>query len=210
MKKIIIAVLFGVFSAMPSFAQFMSNRASFGFDEMYYGFRIGPSISGITGSAFDFGSPRVGLSVGAVVGFPLSDVTPLFIESGVTYVGKGGNDKENGLDIRSRMDYLELPIVFKYSFEVQENFAIQPMFGGYFSYGIGGETKDYKTHATPVATFSGQFFNRFDAGFKFGVGAQYDLFYAELVYDLGLVNISHETYSTAHNSAFLINFGVNF
>lgn len=211
MKKIVMIAVLSIVSAMSTFAQFSGNRASLEFvDDKYIGFRIGPSFTGIAGDAAEGGTAKVGLSVGVVCGFPLSDTTPLFLESGLFYQGKGENYDEGGADLRCRMDYLEIPVVFKYSYEMADKFALQPLFGGYFGYGIGGKAKDFKQKTPSQSTFSVMHLNRFDAGLKFGVGAQYDLFYAELAYNIGLVNISRYDYVSAHNSAFTINFGVNF
>lgn len=215
MKKIVIAVLLGIVAVMPSFAQYSGgSRASLDFfEDRYIGVRIGPSFSNVCGKGTDDMSTRVGLNIGAVVGFPLSDSTPLFLESGLMYAEKGYKLTKDGADVKGSLSYLELPIVFKYAYEINEKFALQPFFGGYFSYGLGGKTKDFNSKVSDDSfghstVFPG--FRRFDAGFRFGAGAQYDLFYMEIGYDLGLANVGHSEYDTIRNGAFVVNFGVNF
>lgn len=215
MKKIVIAVLLGIVAVMPSFAQYSGgSRASLDFfEDRYIGVRIGPSFSNVCGKGTDDMSTRVGLNIGAVVGFPLSDSTPLFLESGLMYAEKGYKLTKDGADVKGSLSYLELPIVFKYAYEINEKFALQPFFGGYFSYGLGGKTKDFNSKVSDDSfghstVFPG--FRRFDAGFRFGAGAQYDLFYMEIGYDLGLANVGHSEYDTVRNGAFVVNFGVNF
>lgn len=50
----------------------------------YYGLRIGPSFSVVNSDdkALDGGKWQTGLNIGAVVGQPLTDSAPLFLEAG--------------------------------------------------------------------------------------------------------------------------------
>ena len=41
-------------------------------------------------------------------------------------------------------------------------------------------------------------------------GVSYDVLYAEINYELGLANISHDDFAKAHNGTFNLNIGVNF
>ena len=43
-----------------------------------------------------------------------------------------------------------------------------------------------------------------------GCGVAYDMFYADLTYDVGLANICHDEFDTSHNGCLTLNFGVNF
>lgn len=45
---------------------------------------------------------------------------------------------------------------------------------------------------------------------RLGCGIGYDMFYADLTYDIGLANICHDTFDTSHNGALMLNVGVNF
>lgn len=219
MKKFIFTLLLSIVSVMPTFAQYSGgSRATLDFfEDRYIGVRVGPSFSNILGDGTDGMSTRVGLNIGAVVGFPLSDSTPLFLESGLMYTEKGYKNTEAGADVKGTLCYLELPLVFKYAYEIDDKLALQPFFGGYFSYGLGGKTKDFNATKSDdsfghVINFSDDLlsFRRVDAGFRLGVGAQYDLFYMELSYDLGMANIGHDEYKSVRNGALSINFGVNF
>lgn len=215
MKKILLSVLLGIAAVMPSFAQYSGgSRATLDFfEDRYIGVRVGPSFSNICGKGTDDASTRIGLNIGAVIGFPLSDSTPLFLESGLMYAEKGYKVTKGEADLKGSLCYLELPLVFKYMYEIDDKFAIQPFFGGYFSYGLGGKTKDFNNKKSDDSFgHSTEFlgFRRFDAGFRFGAGAQYDLFYMEIGYDLGLANVGHDSYDSVRNGALVVNFGVNF
>ena len=62
---------------------------------------------------------------------------------------------------------------------------MQPLAGGYFALGIGGKSKNFADREV-VHSFSKHMFKHFDGGLRFGCGVTYDLFYADLTYDLGL------------------------
>ena len=77
--------------------------------------------------------------------------------------------------------------------------------------GVGGKIKDYYYHES-YSAFGDDMdqFKRFDGGLRMGVGIQYDLFYADLTYDLGLSNIGHDDFDDTKNSALMLNVGINF
>ena len=41
------------------------------------------------------------------------------------------------------LNYLEIPAVLKYKYEVDDHFSIQPQVGGYFAVGVGGKIKNF-------------------------------------------------------------------
>lgn len=87
--------------------------------------------------------------------------------------------------------------------------TIQPMVGGYFAVGVGGKIKNFEDREAQNS-FSDSNFRRTDAGLRLGCGIGYDMFYADLTYDIGLANICHDTFDTSHNGALMLNVGVNF
>lgn len=107
------------------------------------------------------------------------------------------------------LNYLEVPVVLKYKYNVDNHFSIQPQVGGYFAAGVGGKIKNYKDREVE-SSFSKDKFSRFDGGLRFGCGIGYDLFYVDLTYDLGLANICHDTFDKSNNGSLQLNFGVNF
>jgi len=60
------------------------------------------------------------------------------------------------------------------------------------------------------SSFDDDGFQRFDGGLRLGCGFQYDHLYLELGYDLGLANISQDSFNSAHTGSFFANLGVNF
>lgn len=176
---------------------------------MYYGFRIGPAFATIASDDNDVKASdmRTGINFGVVAGTQLTMDAPLYLESGLFYSRKGGNAKAGGDNLQYSLDYITLPVLFKYDIEV-EDFSVQPFLGMYGSLGVGGKMKDFKTKQ--VFSSFDEKFRRFDGGLRFGCGINYNPFYAEASYDFGLTNISRDELYTAHTRALMLTLGVNF
>lgn len=209
MKRIITLIMV-IALAIPTFAQFEKPKSRFNHSgaEYYLGLRIGLNVATMSSDspAFDTES-RSGFAIGGVYGLELSKNTPLWLEAGLMYSEKGGKVYINDDKITYRMSYLQLPIVVKYNFNIDDDFYIQPFFGGYLALGVGGKTKDYK-ELESWSTFDDM--NRFDGGLRLGCGVEYKMMYAELGYDLGLANIADNDFNATHTRSFFVNIGVNF
>ncbi len=231
MKRIITTLVLAAFVLMPSFAQNYTHsryynrntgrldysygtRGSYMNRDTYFGFRVGPAFTTVNSDNpfLDGGKMKTGLNVGVAAGFVLTDRAPLFLESGIYYVEKGGKNDKKGLDFTYNLGYVEMPFVLKYAYNIDRTFSIQPFFGGYVACGVAGKIKDFNGHEA-YNSFDDDYegaFKRFDAGLRMGVGVGIDLFYADLTYDLGLSNIGNDDFDDAHNSALMLTFGVNF
>ncbi len=216
MKKIFLAFLSTlIFSASANAQYEQTPRLNNGyktFPEQYFGFRIGADFSSVSSDNKYLGcDTKAGLNVAFTYGIGLTYAAPLFLETGFAYTEKGGKSTKQGTKYSYNLDYLELPFVVKYSYSTNLDIDIHPFLGGYFAYGIGGKIKDYNKRES-YDSFSDEpiSFRRFDAGLKFGCGISYELIYAEIAYELGLANTSHDEFDTAHNRALMLNFGVNF
>lgn len=180
----------------------------------YVGLRVGASFSDISddrGYYNDY-KTKTGLNIGLATGFAVSHYIPLYLETGLYYTEKGGKS----YDYRSNLNYLEVPLVLKYNFCPSYNFSIQPFAGGYLACGVSGKTKYYddkytgSNYATTSSFGDNGQFNRFDGGLKVGCGISYDVLYAELSYEYGLSNINKDSFDSTHNSAMMLNVGLNF
>lgn len=113
------------------------------------------------------------------------------------------------------MVYLQLPVMVGYKIDLNE-FKINFVAGGYFSYGIGGKVtsrfngflatpsgqqEDYAEKAKDN-TFSSDLLKRFDAGLLGGVGAEYKSLTFNLGYEYGLSDISQGATSIHNRNAF--------
>lgn len=208
----ILTLLLIVALATPSFAQFNgSSRSRFNHSntQHYYGLRLGINSAVMNSDQVDLDmNARAGLAFGAVYGLQLANSTPLWLEAGLMYSEKGGKTNIMGEKVTCRLTYLELPVVVKYGFDVADDFYIQPFLGGYFALGVGGKVKDYRTRNSES---SFDRVNRPDAGIRLGCGLEYQMFYAEVGFDFGLVNINKRNdFDAVRNQALFCNIGINF
>ena len=189
---------------------------------LYFGFRLGPDFAfdNSDDPMLNGGSMKTGLSFGGVVGLQLTNTAPVFFETGLTFVQKGGRGyvsmtDEQGNPTRAKftfnLGYLELPLVIKYSYDMDDHMSFQPFIGGYLALGVGGKIRNFKDRQA-YGSFSNDdhSFRRFDGGLRFGCGLSYDLAYIELGYDFGLANIGRDDFDTTHNGCLFLNLGVNF
>ena len=217
MKKIVLSLLTAILFAATASAQSWrtqgrdSRSSSKGYNDFYYGLRLGLGISTVNSddALLDAPGSRTGLNLGAVAGLQLSPRTPVYLESGLCYSEKGGKYTRNNCDLKYNLNYLKVPIVVKYAIELDYDISVVPHLGGYLAHGISGKIKDYNTRESWSA-FCKSNFRHFDGGLIFGCGVSYDVLYAEINYELGLANISHDDFAKAHNGTFNLNIGVNF
>ncbi|MBR1546985.1 MAG: PorT family protein [Prevotella sp.] len=211
MKRIITCIMV-IALAIPTFAQFESNKSRSRYNhndtERYYGIRLGLNIASISSDASEFDTDsRTGLAIGGVYGIQLSRNTPLWLEAGLMYSEKGGKTHIANDKVTYRLSYLQLPIVVKYSIDVDDDFFVQPFFGGYLALGLGGKVKNYGERES-YDIFDN--LNRFDGGLRLGCGVEYRMMYAEIGYDLGLANIAQDDFDAARTRCLFMNIGVNF
>lgn len=217
MRRIVFLIIAAAM-VLPACAQYDNyGRQGDGFqrysDEhnIYYGLRLGLAVSTVNSDDdyLDGGSAQAGLNLGAIIGFQLSPAAPVFLESGLLYTEKGGKGKYNGSKFTYDLNYLEVPILIKYRYDIDGDLSVQPFGGGYVAYGVGGKVKNFGDRGTN-SSFSEDYFKRFDGGLKIGCGVEYQMIYAEVAYDFGLYNICHSDFESSHNGCFYINCGVNF
>jgi hypothetical protein len=209
MKKIIVFALIALL-ATPSFAQYEYSRQRSRYNhndtERYYGLRLGLNIASLSSDVADMDmDSRAGLAFGAVYGFQLANSAPVWLEVGAFYSEKGGESKYN--NVKTRLTYFEVPLVCKYSFDVADDFYIQPFLGGYLAAGFAGKTKNY-TERESQSSYN--IVNRLDGGLRIGCGLEYQMVYAEAGFDFGLANISKDDFQSVRNRSFFLNVGVNF
>lgn len=204
MKKFLFAIV-ALFTAAPSFAQFSSGGFSLDEEHLYWGVRLGINFSGIGGD-LESDKSRTGMALAGIIGVRVTDSAPVFLESGLYYTERGGKDlryKDSPIqgepnNLKGHLNYLEIPVLIKYGITTENNIAVLPFIGPYFSMGISGSYK-YLRHP--------------DMGFKIGCGAEWNNLYLEGAYQFGVANIIDTDDfddATSHGHTFSINFGINF
>jgi len=200
MKKIFAAIV-AMMLAVPSFAQFASGGFELDKSNLYYGARLGMTLASMSGDIEASGA-KAGLTLAGIVGLRVSSSSPVFLESGFYYTQRGGKDGDTSMTLKN----LEIPIIIKYGIKATDDIAVLPFLGPYFSWGIGGKLKNDEID---LEESSYNYVNHGDMGIKFGCGAEYDMLYLELGYQVGVANIA-DGKGSIHSNAFFANFGVNF
>lgn len=212
MKKILMSIVAVLFAA-SSFAQTNSGGFSLSESTVYYGARIGMNISTITGDGTSDFKSKAGLTLGGVLGLRISDATPLFLESGLYFTQYGANAKD-GLDDKSyiNINYLEIPVLIKYGFQVTDEISVLPYLGPTVALGITAKGKypDTTGGYSTETGFKDNNLNRANVGIKLGCGAEWNKLYLEAGYHFGITNILDSDDDAWHNGNVFINFGVNF
>ena len=207
--------------AVPAFAQYgrphynrppVVRAPHHSATDVYYGLRIGPAFATVNSDDryLDGGSAKTGLNVGAVMGFQVAYRSPVYFETGLSYIEKGGKGVCDGTKFSYSLDYLEVPLVMKYMIDVDRLFSVQPYVGGYLAVGVAGKIKNFGQRQAYSSFDSKEGFQRFDGGIRIGCGVQYDFVYAELGYDFGLSNISRDYFETSRTGTFFATVGFNF
>jgi hypothetical protein len=127
-------------------------------------------------------------------GFHVSLISdkPLFsflsFQSGTTFTSKGGENSKL-LDCKSiTLYYLQSPIMLSFKFPINESMALRAGGGIYLSFGLFGTMEDDFGKEDSFGNF-----NYFDAGWTFNGGIEFYSFYAGVIYENGLANISNMT-----------------
>lgn len=179
--------------------------------EIYYGLRLGLGLANVNSDdkRLDGGDTQSGLNLGGVIGFQLSPSAPVYLESGLFYTEKGGKGIYDQKKFTYDLNYLEVPVLIKYKYEMDTDFNLVPFAGGYVAMGVGGKIKNFGDRETQ-GSFSSENFKRFDGGLRFGCGIEYQVLYADLAYEFGLANICHSDWDTSKTGCLYLNIGVNF
>jgi len=183
----------------------------YNYADAYFGLRLGLGLGHVrTNDPYlDGGRVKAGLNIGAVGGFRVGRYSPIYLETGLSYIEKGGRGSDGGDTFTYGLNYLEVPLLLKYRIDVSPWTSVQPFAGVYGAVGIAGHIKDFGMRQA-YSSFDEEGFRRWDGGIRLGLGLQWQHLYAEMAYDVGLANISHDYFDRAHTGCFTASIGVNF
>lgn len=174
-----------------------------------FGTRIGLDYASVfsEAAALDGRSPEGNFLFGFSLGMPVSRL--LDFESGLYYIGKGGRSGSGDARFMYDLDYLELPLEFRYNYFVSPYFAVRPLLGVYGAVGVGGRIRNYQSRDA-FSSYSEGYFRRWDAGFRFGCGIAASIIRLDLVYDLGVANVGQDIFDKTRTGCLMLMFGFDF
>ena len=154
MKKIILFTVLAIFCFMAN-AQDEPTKSS----DISFGLKGGLNFSLITGDDTDNLDGRVAFHVGAVAEFPISE--KFSVQPELLYSAQGDKGAFDGMDIKFKMDYLNLPVMAKYYAAQGLSLEAGPQIGFLLSAKAegGGVSLDIK-----------DLFKSIDFGLGFGLG----------------------------------------
>lgn len=186
---------------------------------LYYSVRLGLTLGRVPSdqASLDGSQFQLGVNAGGAVGLQVVRGVPIYVEAGLLYTQKGGKadvDYREGEGTGSRkmtfgLGYVEMPIVAKYFVPIGYDATLQPFVGGYLAYGVGGNVKDFGMEKE-YASFSDNYFKRFDGGLRAGFALQFQMVYIEAAYDLGLANVGRNSFGATKTGTLSVQLGLAF
>ncbi|BDX36917.1 hypothetical protein CYCD_02720 [Tenuifilaceae bacterium CYCD] len=167
---------------------------------IYVGPKVGMTFSNISNYSDEFNvetKSRVGYQVGAVGEFGFT--SKFSVQTEVLFYSRGAKFND---DAGIKMNYVGIPLLAKYTFKALGITKIYAMGGTYGDIRTKGERYD----STGTSTV-GAGFRKYDWGFSFGAGAEYEtkkgIWALDIRYNLGMTDLHDEagdTYKTRSRS----------
>ena len=170
----------------------------------YYGIKGGTSFANVNGSDVN-GDPstRTGILVGAYAGLSFGDV-PVTIQPEINYIQKGFKSDNSGVTVTTKLNYIEVPILAKYSIDATESVKPHVIAGPYLGINItskqaaGGQSQNLQNISTT------------DFGIAAGAGVNVSGIDITARYDLGLSQLPDSGNSDFKNGAIMLTAGYSF
>lgn len=195
---------FFILLSIPSRAQVLDASRWYDYGRSnYFGIRVGLNIATLHCRGMEYHpamNPLAALNAGMVFGNKIGRTVPFFVETGIFYTEKGVQAKEvntSPTPIQKqvfKLQYIEIPLLFKYKSNVGvDDLTVQPFFGAFLAVGVKGTAKLYSEKKN-LNAFDDDYFKRFDAGFRLGIGMAFQNLYFDFAYDIGLCNLAAKNF----------------
>jgi len=190
MKKVFI-LLISIFATTSVFAQ--------------VGIKGGANFSKFT--EYSNSDYLTGFHIGSTLDIPLSK--KFYFQPGLLFTLKGTEFNSNILISEGKVSIyaLEVPLLFSFRPQLNEQLKLITNFGPYVNYGLFG-SKKYKYENSTVKGSPFDSYNRFDIGLDLGIGLQYKRYIITGEFLMGFNDAEKET--IAKNKAFRISLGYLF
>jgi len=151
---------------------------------------------------------KAGLIAGISMEYAMTD--NFYLQSGLMFTIKGMKLEGTSMWIPSgetrwkqtvNMQYLQIPLMAAYKFNISSNTKLFVQAGPYFAYGIGGSSKlknkyydlgDKEPDEEKFSTFGNEGLKRFDFGLTGGIGVEFGDIIVGLSYEHGLIDINQK------------------
>ncbi len=169
-------------------------------NNMILGYRVG------VGAEFGFGSPG------------------LYLNPGIVFTSKGAKAKDVTVPVvgtvegtTTRLHYIQVPVHIGYRADFAPKMAVSFQAGPYLGVGLTGKIGDsdenvFSDHSTTILgqTVTTKGMNRIDVGLGIQAAYHYDMFYAQVGYEYGFLNMSNTDKLKLNNNNFFMGVGVRF
>lgn len=184
------------------------------------GIKAGVNMSKLTSMGTISGADSkalIGYQIGLFYGYALTD--NIVIQPEVYYVQKGHEYKESGgsAKIDTVLNYIEVPVLFKYKFATEGSFIPSFFVGPYAAFKASAKEK-YKGFEDPEENGSIDIkddVKSTDFGLVFGLGADLKVgettkFIIDLRYSLGLTKVAKDSIADSKNTSLALLIGLGF
>ena len=222
MKKLLLFIVATMFVGSISAQDSLKN---------IFGIRAGVNLSNFNFND-DEADTDIRTSINAGVSYEriLSKKLPLYIETGLMYSNKGYQYTEideyddETYDYKTSLSYFEIPLKLNYKFNVSNAITLYPSAGLYYSFGVGGNTKEIyeeqedgeiyqEIYKSKVFGDDG-YLNRSYFGYRVSVSIAYNKFVLSAGYEGSILNIAKKFDDSVspkiRNSNIFVSLGYNF
>ncbi|MHA7057274.1 porin family protein [Aquimarina sp. M1] len=174
-KKLLFVVLFGAVTSGVTAQE----------EKVRFGAKAGLNVSNLTGDVEDEDS-RIAFHLGAVVEIPIAE--KFAFQPELLYSAQGSQSEDFGVDFKTNLSYINLPLMFKYYVASGLSIEAGPQVG--FLVSAKGKAEG---NGIDEEEDIDEFLNGVDLGANFGLGYQLDMgLFFQGRYNLGLSNINDE------------------
>ena len=168
---------------------------------------------------------KPGFNIGVMANVPFTDA--IYLKSGLKYTQRGYKTEEDDYEEKTKLGYLQIPIMVSYHFAISNSIELQASVGPYFAIAVHGKEYFYEKDYDDVYKIDRKIkfgekstdYKRFDFGLVLpSIGVKFQNYYVGISNELGLVNVytpegSYEEgieYDNIRNYCFSINVGYTF
>jgi len=172
--------------------------------------------------SYDFMHKRSIKTIGFGMNYDYQVANNLFVSGGINYSTKGyiitfEGEGENGGDLVAtyKLNYLDVPIMVKYNYEIGNDIFLYGKFGPSVGFSLGGsvssnDNNQYYNYELEFKNGKSQDFRSGDFGFNFGIGVLYNNFDIGMNFYSGLKNLGIENQDNFKHRMFSFSIGYRF